>query len=143
MRKNRNKYQLSRAALNKRIADLTCNNFRLLSEKEQLIKQKEELTQSNEYQTKESKNIKKIMKLNTLIMLLMMDFLNCCNELENGWGFKRVISTYLAGIAQEMHQFPGDLNPASYDPYNSTMDNDEVIDLDDYEDSEVGQVYED
>jgi len=122
---------------------MTSNYFRLLSDKQQLIKQKEELTQSNEYQTKESKNIKKIMKLNTLIMLLMMDFLNCCNELENGWGFKRVISTYLAGIAQEMHQFPGDLNPASYDPYNSTMDNDEVIDLDDYEDSEVGQVYED
>lgn len=134
MRKNRNKYQLSREALNKRIEDLTCNNFRLLSDKQQLIKQKEELTQSNEYQTKESKNIKKIMKLNTLIMLLMMDFLNCCNELENGWGFKRVISTYLAGIAQEMNQFPGDLNPASYDPYTPFEDeDDDEIDLGDYD----------
>ena len=134
MRKNRNKYQLSREALNKRIEDLTCNYFRLLDDKLKLIKQKEELTQSNEYQTKESKNIKKIMKLNTLIMLLMMDFLNVCNEVENGWGFKRVISTYLAGIAQEMHQFPGDLNPASYDPYTPFEDeDDDEIDLGDYD----------
>ena len=75
-----------------------------------------------------------MMKLNSLIMLLMMDFLNVCNEVENGWGFKRVISTYLSGIAQEMHQFPGDLNPAAYDPFE---DDDDVIDLDDYEDSEA------
>ena len=134
MRKNRNKYQLSREALNKRIEDLTSNYYRLLDDKLKLIEQKNELTQSNEYQTKESKNIKKIMKLNTLIMLLMMDFLNCCNELENGWGFKRVISTYLAGIAQEMHQFPGDLNPASYDPYTPFEDeDDDEIDLGDYD----------
>ena len=134
MKKSRNNYQVSRKELNKRIEDLTCNNFRLLSDKQQLIKQKEELTQSNEYQTKESKNIKKIMKLNTLIMLLMMDFLNVCNEVENGWGFKRVISTYLAGIAQEMHQFPGDLNPASYDPYTPFEDeDDDEIDLGDYD----------
>lgn len=134
MRKNRNKYQLSREALNKRLEDMTSNNFRLLSDKQQLIKQKEELTQSNEYQTKESKNIKKIMKLNTLIMLLMMDFLNCCNELENGWGFKRVISTYLSGIVQEMHDFPGNFNPASYDPYTPFEDeDDDEIDLGDYD----------
>ena len=128
MRKNRNNYQLSRKELNKRLEDMTCNNFRLLSEKKALIDMKEELEDSNEEQRKESKNIKKIMKLNTLIMLLMMDFLNCCNELENGWGFKRIISTYLSGIAQEMHQFPGDLNPASYDPFE---DDDDIIDLND------------
>jgi len=131
MKKNRrknNNQEESREALEQRLADYINNNFRLLSDKRQLIKQKEELTQSNEEQRKENKNIKKIMKLNTLIMLLMMDFLNCCNELENGWGFKRIISTYLSGIAQEMHQFPGDLNPAAYDPFE---DDDDVIDLDD------------
>lgn len=134
MKKNRrknNNQEESREALEQRLADYINNNYRLLGDKQQLIKQKEELTQSNEEQRKESKNIKKMMKLNTLIMLLMMDFLNCCNELENGWGFKRVISTYLSGIAQEMHQFPGDLNPAAYDPYNPVEDEDDVIDLDD------------
>ena len=137
MKKNRrknNNQEESREALEQRLADYINNNYRLLGDKQQLIKQKEELTQSNEEQRKESKNIKKMMKLNTLIMLLMMDFLNCCNELENGWGFKRVISTYLSGIAQEMHQFPGDLNPAAYDPYNPVEDDDDVINLDDYED---------
>ena len=132
MRKNRrkNKNQESREVLEQRLNDFINSNFRLLSDKRQLIKQKEELTQSNEEHRKENKNIKKMMKLNSLIMLLMMDFLNVCNEVENGWGFKRVISTYLSGIAQEMHQFPGDLNPAAYDPY-TPYDDDDVIDLND------------
>lgn len=136
MSKNRNKYQLSRETLNKRLEDMTCNNFRLLSEKQQLIKQKEELEDSNEEQRKENKNIKKMMKLNSLIMLLMMDFLNVCNETQFGWGWgiKKVISDYLLGISQEMQELPGDLNPASYDPY----DNDEFLDLSDYnEESET------
>ena len=130
MRKNRrkNKNQESREVLEQRLNDFINSNFRLLSEKQTLKNENQSLSLENELLTKESKNIKKIMKLNTLIMLLMMDFLNCCNELENGWGFKRVISTYLSGIAQEMHQFPGDLNPAAYDPFE---DDDDVIDLDD------------
>lgn len=132
MRKNRrkNKNQESREVLQQRLNDFINSNFRLLSELQTLKNENLNLSADNESLKKESKNIKKIMKLNTLIMLLMMDFLNCCNELENGWGFKRVISTYLSGIAQEMHQFPGDLNPAAYDPYNP-YDDDDVIDLDD------------
>ena len=43
MRKNRNNYQLSRKELNKRLEDMTCKNFRLLSEKKALIDMKEEL----------------------------------------------------------------------------------------------------
>lgn len=131
MRKNRNNYQLSRKELNKRLEDMTCNNFRLLSEKKALIDMKEELEDSNEEQRKENKNIKKMMKLNSLIMLLMMDFLNVCNETQFGWGWgiKKVISDYLLGISQEMQELPGDLNPASYDPY----DNDEFLDLSDYD----------
>ena len=132
MRKNRNNYQIKE--LNKRIEDLTSNNFRLLDDKLKLIEQKNELTLSNEEQKKENKNIKHMMKLNSLIMLLMMDFLNVCNEVENGWGFKRVISTYLSGIVQEMHDFPGNFNPASYDPYTPFEDeDDDEIDLGDYD----------
>ena len=110
---------------------MTCNNFRLLNEKKALIDMKEELEDSNEEQRKENKNIKKMMKLNSLIMLLMMDFLNVCNETQFGWGWgiKKVISNYLLGISQEMQELPGDLNPASYDPY----DNDEFLDLSDYD----------
>lgn len=133
MRKNRrkNNNQESREVLEQRLNDFINNNFRLLSDKQQLIKQKEELTQSNEEQRKENKNIKKMMKLNSLIMLLMMDFLNVCNETQFGWGWgiKKVISDYLLGISQEMQELPGDLNPASYDPY----DNDEFLDLSDYD----------
>ena len=75
MKKSRNNYQISRKELNKRIEDLTSNYFRLLDDKLKLIEQKNELTQSNEEQKKENKNIKHMMKLNSLIMLLMMDFL--------------------------------------------------------------------
>ena len=132
MRKNRrkNNNQESREVLEQRLNDFINNNFRLLSDKRQLIKQKEELTQSNEEQRKENKNIKKMMKLNSLIMLLMMDFLNVCNETQFGWGWgiKKVIGDYLLGISQEMQELPGDLNPASYDPFE---DDDDVIDLDD------------
>lgn len=132
MKKNRrkNNNQESREVLEQRLNDFINNNFRLLSEKQTLKNENLNLSLENELLTKESKNIKKMMKLNSLIMLLMMDFLNVCNEVENGWGFKRVISTYLSGIAQEMHQFPGDLNPAAYDPY-TPYDDDDVIDLDD------------
>lgn len=137
MRKNRRKYknqEESREVLEQRLADYINDNFRLLDDKQTLKSENLKLTVDNEYLTKENQNIKKMMKLNSLIMLLMMDFLNVCNEVENGWGFKRVISTYLLGVAQEMHQFPGDLNPASYDPYNPSVDDDDVINLDDYED---------
>ena len=136
MRKNRkkNNNQESREVLEQRLKDFINNNFRLLSEKQTLKNENLNLSADNESLKKENQNVKKMMKLNSLIMLLMMDFLNVCNEVENGWGFKRVISTYLSGIAQEMHQFPGDLNPASYDPFE---DDDDVIDLDDYEDSEA------
>ena len=119
MRKNRNNYQLSRKELNKRLEDMTCNNFRLLSE--QLIEVIFLLIL----------NIKKMMKLNSLIMLLMMDFLNVCNETQFGWGWgiKKVISDYLLGISQEMQELPGDLNPASYDPH----EDDGFLDLSDYD----------
>ena len=130
MRKNRrkNNNQESREVLEQRLNDFINNNFRLLSEKQTLKNENLNLSADNESLKKENQNVKKMMKLNSLIMLLMMDFLNVCNEVENGWGFKRVISTYLSGIAQEMHQFPGDLNPASYDPFE---DDDDVINLDD------------
>ena len=133
MRKNRrkNNNQESREVLEQRLNDFINNNFRLLSEKQTLKNENLNLSADNESLKKENQNVKKMMKLNSLIMLLMMDFLNVCNEVENGWGFKRVISTYLSGIAQEMHQFPGDLNPAAYDPYNPIEDEDDVIDLDD------------
>ena len=132
MRKNRrkNKNQESREVLEQRLNDFINNNFRLLSDKITLKNENLNLSVDNESLKKENKNVKKMMKLNSLIMLLMMDFLNVCNEVENGWGFKRVISTYLSGIAQEMHQFPGDLNPAAYDPY-TPYDDDDVIDLND------------
>ena len=132
MRKNKrkNNNQESREVLEQRLNDFINNNFRLLSEKQTLKNENLNLSADNESLKKENQNVKKMMKLNSLIMLLMMDFLNVCNEVENGWGFKRVISTYLSGIAQEMHQFPGDLNPAAYDPY-TPYDDDDVIDLDD------------
>ena len=139
MRKNRkkNNNQESRELLEQRLNYIINNNFRLLSEKQTLKNENLNLSADNESLKKENQNVKKMMKLNSLIMLLMMDFLNVCNEVENGWGFKRVISTYLSGIAQEMHQFPGDLNPAAYDPYNPY--DDDVIDLDDNnEESNLG-----
>jgi len=41
------------------------------------------------------------------------------------------------GISQEMQELPGDLNPASYDPYE-----DEFIDLSDYdEEIQIKQGY--
>lgn len=140
MRKNRNKNQLSREVLNlnRRIDDLANNNYRLSSEKKALVDMKDELTDDNQRLTKECKNIRSMMKLNYLITLLQMNFLNICNDIENGrgWGFKSIIGTYLTAMAQELHKFgDGDLNPALYDPYNN---DDDFLYLSDYnEESET------
>ena len=132
-RKNRNQEE-SREVLEQRLADYINDNFRLLEDKQTLASEKLKLTVDNEFLTKENQNIKQMMKVNSLILILMFQLLNICNELDNGWGIKRLISDYLVGIANELHKLPGDLNPASYDPYNPSVDDDDVINLDDYED---------
>lgn len=137
MKKNWNNYQLSRKELNRRLEDAYNEIFTAQEDKQMLIQQRNEQTQSYEEQKKENKNLKRLMKLFYLISLLNMDCLNICNEVENGWGFKSIIGTYLAGIAQELHKFgEGNLNPALYDPHED--DNDDFIDLSDYnEESET------
>ena len=132
-RKNRNQEE-SREVLEQRLADYINDNFRLLEDKQTLASEKLKLTVDNEFLTKENQNIKQMMKVNSLILILMFQLLNICNELDNGWGIKRLISDYMVGIANELHKLPGDLNPASYDPYNPSVDDDDVINLDDYED---------
>ena len=135
MRKNWKKSQKeSKKVLEQRLADYINDNYRLLSEKITLKNENLNLSVDNEYLTKENQNIKQMMKVNSLILILMFQLLNICNELDNGWGIKRLISDYMVGIANELHKLPGDLNPASYDPYNPSVDDDDVINLDDYED---------
>ena len=132
-RKNRNQEE-SREVLEQRLADYINDNFRLLEDKQTLASEKLKLTVDNEFLTKENQNIKQMMKVNSLILILMFQLLNICNELDNGWGIKRLISDYLVGISNELHKMPGVLNPADYDPYNPSVDDDDVINLDDYED---------
>lgn len=132
-RKNRNQEE-SREVLEQRLADYINDNFRLLDDKQTLASEKLKLTVDNEFLTKENQNIKQMMKVNSLILILMFQLLNICNELDNGWGIKRLISDYLVGISNELHKMPGVLNPADYDPYNPSVDDDDVINLDDYED---------
>ena len=139
-RKNRNQEE-SREALEQRLADYINDNFRLQDDKLRLLDDKQtlksenlKLTVNNEYLTKENQNIKQMMKVNSLILILMFQLLNICNELDDGWGIKRLISDYLVGISNELHKMPGALNPADYDPYNPSVDDDDVINLDDYED---------
>ena len=132
-RKNRNQEE-SREVLEQRLADYINDNFRLLEDKQTLASEKLKLTVDNEFLTKENQNIKQMMKVNSLILILMFQLLNICNELDNGWGIKRLISDYLVGISNELHKMPGALNPADYDPYNPSVDDDDVINLDDYED---------
>jgi len=131
MKKNRkkNNNQESREVLEQRLNDFINNNFRLLSEKQTLKNENLNLSVDNESLKKENKNTKQMMKVNSLILILMFQLLNICNELENGWGIKRLISDYLVGISNEMNNMSGDLNPASYDPYNPY--DDDVIDLND------------
>ena len=132
-RKNRNQEE-SREALEQRLADYINDNFRLLDDKQTLNSENLKLTVENESLKKETKNTKQMMKVNSLILILMFQLLNICNELDDGWGIKRLISDYLVGISNELHKMPGVLNPADYDPYNPSVDDDDVINLDDYED---------
>ena len=132
-RKNRNQEE-SREVLEQRLADYINDNFRLLDDKQTLLSENLKLTVDNEYLKKDNQNIKQLMKVNSLILILMFQLLNICNELDNGWGIKRLISDYLVGISNELHKMPGVLNPADYDPYNPSVDDDDVINLDDYED---------
>jgi len=132
-RKNRNQEE-SREALEQRLADYINDNFRLLDDKQTLNSENLKLTVENESLKKETKNTKQMMKVNSLILILMFQLLNICNELDNSWGIKRLISDYLVGISNELHKMPGSLNPADYDPYNPSVDeDDDEIDLSDYD----------
>ena len=132
-RKNKNQEE-SREELEQRLEDYINDNFRLQDDKQTLKSENLKLTVNNEYLTKENQNIKQMMKVNSLILILMFQLLNICNELENGWGIKRLISDYMVGISNELHKMPGSLNPADYDPYNPSVDeDDDEIDLGDYD----------
>lgn len=77
-----------------------------MSEKNTLQAENTQLAETINDLKKESDLTKQMMKLNTIIFILMFQMLNICNvtEIDENWGFRRVISEYMSGIVDEMHK---------------------------------------
>lgn len=94
------------------IEDLNNECFRLRSEKLQLRDENQQLVFEKFDVEKEKDAVKKILKLNSLILILMSELVNLSDKVDFGIGIKRAVGKYQSIIVQVVEDLPGHYSSA-------------------------------